>query len=365
MATPNRPEPLSYGSYLQLADLLQCQAPESTRLGTPAHDELLFIITHQTYELWFKQILHELDATLSIMGADNVHERDIGRALKHLERVVAIQRVVVQQIDILETMTPLDFLDFRDMLAPSSGFQSAQFRAIENKLGMLRGKRLTYNAQPYETVLPEGERAKAIAPESQPSLFDRVDAWLSRMPFRSFRDYDFWHVYNEQVNAMLAREEASIRSAHAENAPALAAQLAGLGRTREEFAAVFDAGRYEQARGEGARRLSYNAFLSALMISLYRDEPILQTPFRLLTTLIDIDENLSLWRYRHMLMVSRMIGTRIGTGGSAGQDYLKRTVDAHRVFQDLFSLSTYLLPRSVLPALPPQVAGELGFRYVS
>jgi len=170
-------------------------------------------------------------------------------------------------------------------------------------------------------------------------------------------------MYNEQVGAMLAREEEAIRGTHAGNEAALAAQLAGLQRTREEFAAVFDAQRYEEARAQGQRRLSYPAFLSALMISLYRDEPILQTPFRLLTALIDIDENLSLWRYRHMLMVSRMIGARIGTGGSAGQDYLKRTVDAHRVFQDLFSLSTYLLPRSALPALPPQVAGELGFRY--
>lgn len=367
MATPARPEPLSYGSYLKVADLLKCQEPESDKAGTPAHDELLFIITHQTYELWFKQIIHELDAVLALMGTSDtqmhVDERDIGRVLKHLERVVAIQRVIVQQIDILETMTPLDFLDFRDLLAPSSGFQSAQFRAIENKLGMLRGRRLTYNAQPYEAVLPETERARAVGPESQASLFDRIDAWLSRMPFRNFRDYDFWRVYNEQVTAMLAREEAAIRATHAANPEALAAQLAGLGRTREEFAAVFDPQRYEQARSEGARRFSYPAFLSALMISLYRDEPILQTPFRLLTTLIDIDENLSLWRYRHMLMVSRMIGARIGTGGSAGQDYLKRTVDAHRVFQDLFALSTYLLPRSALPPLPPQVAGELGFRY--
>jgi tryptophan 2,3-dioxygenase len=363
MATPARPEPLSYGSYLKVADLLKCQEPESDKLGTPAHDELLFIITHQTYELWFKQIIHELDAVLRLMATDSVDERDVGRVLKHLERVVAIQRVIVQQIDILETMTPLDFLDFRDLLAPSSGFQSAQFRAIENKLGMLRAKRLAYNAQPYEAVLPQAERERAVGPESQPSLFDRVDAWLSRMPFRNFRDYDFWQAYNAQVTAMLAREEEAIRSAHAGNQAALAAQLAGLARTREEFGAVFDAARYEEARAQGQRRLSYPAFLSALMISLYRDEPILQTPFRLLTALIDIDENLSLWRYRHMLMVSRMIGARIGTGGSAGQDYLKRTVDAHRIFPDLFALSTYLLPRSTLPPLPPQVAGELGFRY--
>jgi tryptophan 2,3-dioxygenase len=363
MATPVRPEPLSYGSYLKIPALLQCQELESAKAGAPAHDELLFIIVHQTYELWFKQIIHELDAVLAIMGAQAVAERDVGRALKHLERVVAIQRVIIGQIDILETMTPLDFLDFRDLLAPSSGFQSAQFRAIENKLGLKRPQRLTYNNAAYESVLPAGERATALKPEAEPGLIDRVDAWLARMPFRKFSDYDFWRVYRDKVLAMLARDEATIRAAHGANPQALEVQLKALAQTREEFATVFEAGKYEQARARGARRLSYDAFLSALMISLYRDEPILQTPFRLITILIDIDENLSLWRYRHMLMVSRMIGAKIGTGGSAGHDYLRRTVEAHRIFLDLFNLSTYLLPRSLLPPLPPEVARELGFRY--
>jgi tryptophan 2,3-dioxygenase len=363
MNAPEPNEPLSYGSYLKLADLLACQAPESARVGPPAHDELLFIITHQTYELWFKQIIHELDAILAIMALAPVHERDIGRALKHLERIVTILRVVIGQIDILETMTPLDFLDFRDLLAPSTGFQSAQFRAIENKLGMLRGRRLAYNACTYEAALPAAERATATGPEAQPSLFDRVDAWLGRTPFVRFRDFDFWRTYRDNVLAMLAHDEATIRRSHAGNPDALAAQLAALAGTRAEFETVFEPARYEEARARGARRMSYDGFLAGLMINLYRDEPILATPFRLLTVLIEIDETMSLWRYRHMQMVSRMIGSKIGTGGSSGQDYLRRTVESHRVFTDLFNLSTYLLPRSLLPALPPQVARELGFAW--
>lgn len=99
------------------------------------------------------------------------------------------------------------------------------------------------------------------------------------------------------------------------------------------------------------------------MIMLYRDEPILQIPFRLLTALVTIDENLSLWRYRHALMVQRMIGAKIGTGGSSGQDYLRRTVEAHRVFLDFFNLSTYLIPRSMLPPLPAGLREQLGFRW--
>ena len=365
MDQPDRPQPLSYGTYLCLAELLHCQHPESAKTAVPAHDELLFIITHQTYELWFKQIIHELDATLSILRGVPVPERDLGRALKHLERINIILRVVIGQIDILETMTPLDFLDFRDLLAPSSGFQSAQFRAIENKLGMQRARRLAYNNAAYETALPSAERATALAPEGEPSLFDRIDAWLARTPFVRFRQFDFWLAYRDNVQAMLARDEATIRASHAGNADALAVQLTSLGQTRAEFATVFDPARYEEARAAGRRRMSYEGFLAGLMITLYRDEPILQTPFRLLTALIEIDEALSLWRYRHLQMVGRMIGSKIGTGGSSGHEYLRRTVDAHRVFADLFNMSTYLLPRSQLPALPAAVASELGFAYAS
>jgi tryptophan 2,3-dioxygenase len=365
MTNPARDEPLSYGAYLKLDTLLACQAPESDKTPHPAHDELLFIVTHQTYELWFKQIIHELDAILVIMAPTPVPERDIGRALKHLERIVAILRVVIGQIDILETMTPLDFLEFRDLLAPSSGFQSAQFRAIENKLGMQRGRRLAYNNASYEHALPAGERATAVRPEGQASLFMQVDAWLARTPFVRLRDFDFWKVYRDNVLAMLSRDEATIRASHADNPQAMEVQLAGLAATRAEFDTVFDPARYAEAQARGARRMSYEGFLAGLMINLYRDEPILQTPFRLLTTLIEIDEAMSLWRYRHMQMVSRMIGSKIGTGGSSGQDYLRRTVDAHRVFADLFNHSTYLLPRSLLPALPPEVARELGFAWTA
>jgi tryptophan 2,3-dioxygenase len=356
-------EPLSYGSYLKVPELLDLQQPESAKHGPAAHDELLFIITHQTYELWFKQIRHELDAVLKIFAQSPVPERDLGRALHHLERVVRIERHLVEQVSLIETMTPLDFLDFRDLLAPSSGFQSAQWRAIENTLGLLRGQRLTYNNASYETALPANERDLATAPERASTVFDALDAWLSRTPFTRFREFEFWRAYRDNIDAMLKRDEALIRTTHENNPKAQEAQLAGLLGTREEFETVFDRDRYNTARAQGKRRLSYEAFLAALMICLYRDEPIFHVPHRLLTSLIEIDELMSLWRTRHMLMVARMIGQKIGTGGSSGQDYLRRTVDAHRVFNDLFNLSTYLLPRSQLPALPPEVARSLGFAY--
>lgn len=356
---------MSYGSYLQLDQLLAAQTVQSQLHGplapAGAHDELLFIIVHQTYELWFKQVLHELDAVLAIFAADAVPEKEVGRALHHLERVVAIQRVLIDQMTVLETMTPLDFLEFRDTLGPSSGFQSFQFRAIENKLGLKRGRRLPYNAAPYEALMKPHEQAQAIAPEAQASLLERLDAWLARTPFVQTQDFNFWLELSGRVAEMLARDEAIIKTSPLLNDDARAAQLKRLSGTRAEFDTVFDRAKYDALRTEGKRSLRFEAFLAALMINLYRDEPMFQTPFRLLTALVEIDENWSLWRYRHVLMVARMLGTKIGTGGSSGSDYLKHTVDGHRIYGDLFNLSTYLVPRSLLPPLPASVKAALNY----
>jgi tryptophan 2,3-dioxygenase len=358
-ATPS----ITYSSYLQLDTLLDCQRLESAKARKPAHDEMLFIITHQTYELWFKQILHELDAVLGIMGQPVVPERELGQVLRYLERIVAIQKVLVEQIGILETMTPLDFLDFRDLLAPSSGFQSVQFRHIENKLGLQRTQRVGYNAMPYESALSSASRRRVKATEGRPNLFTLIEQWLGRMPFLRFRDYDFWQAYRHNVQAMLAKDRAAIEHNEMLTAEAKAIQLRELDKTRENFDTVFDAAHYQALVDGGQRRLSYPAFVSALMISLYRDEPMFHTPFRVLTAMVAVDENLSLWRYRHALMVNRMIGSKIGTGGSSGQEYLQRTVEAHRIFTDYFNLSTFLVPRSMLPPLPEALQRELGFHW--
>jgi len=354
---------LTYSKYLKLKALLACQELESAKAGKPAHDELLFIVTHQTYELWFKELLHELDAAGRIMGAEFVNERDLGRALHYLERVIKIQDVLVDQIDVLETMTPLDFLDFRNLLTPSSGFQSAQFRRIENTLGLRRTQRLRYNEADYEASLDAADRRAVGAAEREASLFDVIEAWLARMPFVQFRDFDFWREYRANVTRMLDEDRETIARRAQLPEAARRTQLEELDRTRATFDSVFDPEKHERLRAAGERRLAYPAFLAALMIMLYRDEPILQSPFRLLTALVDIDEGLALWRYRHALMVHRMIGAKIGTGGSSGQDYLRRTIEAHRVFLDFFNLSTYLIPRSLLPRLPAELERALGFRW--
>ena len=129
---------MHYHDYLQLDRILNSQFPESDKQNLSAHDEMLFIIIHQTYELWFKQLHHEVDAVATIMNkpALNDNSPELQTVVHRLNRCVTILRVLVHQIDIMETMTPMDFLDFRDMLRPASGFQSWQFKLVEAKLGL-------------------------------------------------------------------------------------------------------------------------------------------------------------------------------------------------------------------------------------
>jgi len=353
-------EPVYYFSYLHLDELLSAQQPLS---DPPAHDELLFIVVHQAFELWFKQILFELDAVLDVMGREVVAEKDMGEVVAHLMRINKIQRLLIDQIEVLETMTPLDFLEFRDVLIPASGFQSVQFRLIENKLGLEVGQRLKIKGMPYTSVLSPEHAATIEASEREPSLHDHLEHWLRRTPFLSFGGFDFWRAYREAVGEMMARERAVIESHPQLDAEGRSAAMAEFDATMASFEAAFDANKWAELVRSGKRRLSHRAFLAALLINLYRDEPIFQLPFRLLTTLVDIDEGFTAWRQRHVLLVHRMIGGRIGTGGTSGHEYLAAAARRHRVFNDLFDLPTFFIPRSALPPLPPEVAEQMGFRY--
>lgn len=360
----NKPyPPLYYADYLQLEKLLSAQQPKSVEYGHPAHDEMLFIVVHQAYELWFKQMLHELDAVLSDFNAQYVDEKHIGVAVARLARITEIQKVIIAQLPILETMTPLDFLEFRDYLSPASGFQSVQFRLLENKLGLKSAQRLQYSNAAYHSRLSPEHRAEMLASEEAPSMFELLEKWLERTPFLLFEGFDFWSSYRAAVEKMLTSDRDIIESNPTLTAEAKTKQLAYLQGTEENFSAVFEEKKHDELVRQGLRRLSYKATKAALLINLYRDQPILHLPFRLLTRLVEIDELFTTWRYRHASMVQRMIGTKIGTGGSSGHEYLRATADNHNIFADFFNLSTFLIPRSLLPALPPDIERRLGFFY--
>lgn len=309
---------LSYGKYLRLDRLLSAQKLESARHGRLAHDEMLFIITHQAYELWFKQILFELDAVQATFARDRVDDRDIGQVTRGLDRVTEILKLVVLQLDVLETMTPLDFLEFRDLLYPASGFQSAQFREIEVRLGLRPEDRLRFDDQPFENRLDEPDRARIRAVAARPSLADQVEAWLARTPFVEMGGYTFREAYRTAVAEMLRADAEQIRASATLGDERRRSEIASLEEAMTRFDSIFDEARHARQVEAGTWRMSARALQAALFINLYRDEPALQLPFRLLSLLMDIDEAMTTWRHRHALMVQRMIGVKVGTGGSSG-----------------------------------------------
>jgi tryptophan 2,3-dioxygenase len=355
--------PISYSEYLKTREITQLQKLRSHEFGAPAHDEMLFIITHQAYELWFKQIITELDSVIAIFSQPQIDEVHMAKAVSRLQRIIEIQKLLVQQISVLETMTPLDFMDFRDFLYPASGFQSLQNRLIENKLGLKSETRLTYNAMPYTSFVNEVDKKELEHSETQPALFDQVDKWLSRTPFLRTDEFNFWAEYQKTVAAVFHEDAEVVRNHPLLKPDEKERNLKEIEAAHETFRALFDENKYEELRSTGAYRLSYQALHATLLIQLYRDQPVFNLPFQLITALQDIDEQMTTWRYRHSLMVHRMIGRKIGTGGSSGAHYLKNATDKHRIFSDFFNLATFLIPRSRLPALPQKVREKLGFYY--
>ena len=354
---------LNYRDYLMLDALLACQQCESARRGRPAHDEMLFIITHQAYELWFKQILFELDQIQGVFAGDVVDDRAIGSVVHGLGRIGEILRLLIQQLAVLETMTPLDFLDFRDLLFPASGSQSLQFRLIETRLGLKAQDRLTIDGRPHDANLPPDDRAQLMEAGEVPSVSEQVERWLARTPFIDMGRYRFLDEYRHAVQEMLEGDSSLVRAGTTLSEVEKQAELRSLTAAQARFDALFDEAAHRKQQAAGAWHMSARALQAALFINLYRDEPALQLPFRLLSLLMDVDEQLTTWRYRHALMVQRMIGLKVGTGGSSGHDYLRRTSEQHRVFGDLFALSTFFIPRSRLPALPAEVRQAMSYRY--
>ncbi|MBX7232169.1 MAG: tryptophan 2,3-dioxygenase [Bdellovibrionales bacterium] len=354
--------PTHYHDYLQLDQVLNAQKLKSQEFQASAHDEMLFIITHQTYELWFKQLLHELTSVLEIFNKQSVSEKQMGLVVHRLKRFTTIQKLLIQQIDILETMTPLDFLDFRDFLFPASGFQSFQFRQLESLMGLPASQRLSLNSCPYHRVLKPDQSQKMQKLDNEINLFKCVEQWLSRTPFLKITGFDFWKVYIQSVEQMFASDRQTIIETF-QNPEDQKKNLDTILQAEKSFSSLILEEEYKKSKVQGMWRMSFSALQAALFIQLYRDQPILQLPFKLLTSLIDMDELTTQWRYRHALMAKRMLGTKIGTGGSSGYDYLRQTTDQHRIFQDFNQLTTFLIPRSLLPELSEEVERKLGFYY--
>lgn len=351
-----------YGSYLHLDKILDSQHPASFQNGNePAHDEMLFIIIHQAYELWFKQILFELDYSMAIFKKDTINDNseDLNLVRHRLGRVIKIMELLNQQVNVLDTMTPMDFLAFRNLLTPSSGFQSKQFRLIEAKLGLAIDQR--HQKEYYKRTNEGGFNStdfKGISEtENEKNLLQLINDWLERMPFfdatywdnkneKTIIDHPFWKSYRSiYENGLTERELPKLIDFDyvffdIKPTDSLPEQLAVL---RSSF--------------------STTAMRSALFIMLYRDFPVFQTSYQLLDSLIEIDHLMSNWRHKHLIMVRRMIGMRVGTGNTSGAGYLEGALNKHYVYRDLSGLSTYLIERKKLPKLPDELIKHLGYRF--
>jgi len=344
-------EDLYYSDYIELDKILNSQHPKSFETREQGNDEMLFIIIHQVYELWFKQIIFELDLVrhIFIQGRINDNSDEMSKVVYKLKRIGKILELVNQQVSVLETMTALDFLEFRDVLLSASGFQSKQFRLIEAKLGLKMEQR--YKTEYYKHTrrgsLSEADAQEVNQVEGESTLKELIVEWLERMPFfdeRYWSEYKrtsamdsaethkFWLDYREAYRSSLSRNET--------------------GRLKE-FDRVF----FEEGRGA----IPPVAIRAALFITIYRNLPIFHLPFELLNTLSEIDELLSNWRYRHFMMVRRMIGLRVGTGGTSGAGYLEGTLSQHYAFREITELATFLIERSKRPVLPNALKEKVSF----
>jgi len=342
---------LYYSDYIELDKILDSQHPKSFSSLEDGNDEMLFIIIHQAYELWFKQILFELDLVRNIFIRDRINDNsdDMSRVVQRLKRVVKILELINQQVSVLETMTALDFLEFRNHLLPASGFQSKQFRLIEAKLGLKMEQR--YKAEYYKHSrrgsLSEVDLRDVNRAESESTLKELIIRWLERMPF--FND-EFWRDYPRSN----AADESDRHQFWMDYRNAYQTSLSPNERGRlSEFDRVF----FQEGRGD----VSPAAMRSALFITIYRNLPILHLPFELLNTLSEIDELLSNWRYRHFMMVRRMIGIRVGTGGTSGAGYLEGTLSQHYAFKEITEIATFLIERSKRPQLPDALKDKVRF----
>ncbi|MEP6711525.1 MAG: tryptophan 2,3-dioxygenase family protein [Ferruginibacter sp.] len=350
-------KPVYYSDYLQLDKIIGAQHPVSFEKGNePAHDEMLFIIIHQAYELWFKQILFEINAVADTMTKPSLNDNspELQTVVHRLQRVVTILKVLVQQIDILETMTPLDFLDFRDMLRPASGFQSSQFKVLEARLGLKFEQRHGQNYYTSQLQQKDIDTIKNV--EESPSVIELVNKWLERMPFVNKEIY--WQDFEKKYSLLASDETGQHPFWQAYEKIYIDSLAEGEKNNAAGLKKIF----FEDVENTD-RSLSPAACRSALFIMCYRGYPMLELPFQLLDTLLEIDNQLGNWRYRHINMVRRMIGTRIGTGGSTGAGYLQGAMDKHYIFKEISQLNSFLVDRRKLPVLPKELTEKLGYSF--
>ncbi len=351
----------TYWDYLKLDRLLDLQGGLEGDEKQLMSDELHFIIVHQAFELWFKLTLRELRLARDHLAAPSVPEEKIPYVVHHLRRVNEILRLTAEQFRVMETLTPQDFLAFRDKLIPASGFQSFQMRELETILGLDDADRVTLGGtapidhiEKLATDSPGGKLAveHLTRARAETSLRSAMHEWLFRTPVQGSSPGDAGD--EETVDQFLSDYLAALVNLNRGKAEQMASaiqsspeqvrqQMSRQETMAKDFLMASDVAEADRPRQKRVRA-------GVLFIESYRELPLLAWPRNLIDTIVEVEELLVLFRTRHARMVERVIGRRIGTGGSAGVDYLDATTK-YRIFTELWAVRTILLPKEALPEL--------------
>ncbi|XP_065910508.1 tryptophan 2,3-dioxygenase-like [Dysidea avara] len=320
-----------YSKYLQLDKILGAQ-----KVTSNVHDEHLFVVIHQVYELWFAQIRHEISSMCDEFGKGEKTNFLVISA--RLGRVNKILKLLVEQIPILETMSPQDFLEFRDNLFPASGFQSYQFRIIEYRIGFNEKTRTEFenDKEGYKKVMSDKEREEMEVEQKKVSLFTCIEKWLESWPELDEKNFNFPAKFEQAILASIKPDEDKQK----------------VEKKKSWYYSLIKQEEHDKMVQAGSRRFSQKAFFGALMTYLYRDHPRFHVPYQILNHLIEMDTLLMKWRYAHMCLVQYQIGNRPGTGGTSGVGYLQQTIRNNpKFFPDLMNMTTFFITKEHIPKL--------------
>lgn len=365
--------PTTYWDYIQVEQLLGLQAGRDGDESALSNDEVRFIVIHQVDELWMKLVLRELTSARDLFRQEHVPETALAEACAGLRRVAMTFELMADQFRLMETMRTRAYLEFRDKLSPASGFQSAQMREIEILMGLEHDQRIAFGHEdsylralrgPGGTSSPALERVERRLAD-RPSLKEAIYAWLIRTPIQGSRSGTPGdeEVVDGFVESFLERQasgqEARIAAVLADQALTEADET----RLRERYAAELRSARSYLTAEEvdpDERRARRRLRAAILFIESHRELPLLSWPGEILDALIACEQASIVFRQRHARMVERVIGRRVGTGGSDGVDYLDKTALAYRVFREIWAARTLLLRSELDP--PVEHADFYGLR---
>ena len=372
-----RPKSTTYWDYIRVKELLSLQTGIAEDESELATDEVVFITVHQVYELWFKLALKDLVAARDLFAQPQVPDDAMAGACRKLERLLCIFRLASDHFPLIETLTTRDYLEFRDKLFPANGGQSAQFRELEILFGLdVENVRLPYvTGGSFEEVLrsPDGSTGWSLERvqrrmADRPTFREAIDQWLFRTPIEGSSPENGQPDAADDarttsfIDGYLAAHAASVRSL-ADDACARVSD-AERATLRDRYdAEVTQAAAFlraeDVAEKERPRRRRIRA--AALFIEIYRELPLLAWPRQVLDLIVAVEQAFVSYRQRHARMAERIIGRRVGTGGSSGVDYLDQTALAYRIFPDLWAVRTILVRRDLLP--DPTHAERYGFKF--